>query len=99
LFARGRELEPVLEEAIHSLRGEPNVIDIRNFGLAAAVELEPRGDAPGTRAMEIFHKCYDNGVMIRYGGDVLAIGPPLTVSEDQMGVIVETMRDAIRSTA
>jgi beta-alanine--pyruvate transaminase len=98
LFARARELEPLLEDAIHSLRGEPNILDIRNFGMAAAIELAPRAGAPGVRAMEIFHKCYDNGVMIRHGGDVLAIGPPLTASEDQLGVIVETMRDAIRST-
>ncbi len=98
LFERARALEPVLEDAVHSLRGEPNVIDIRNCGLAAAIELAPREGAPSTRAMDIFHWCYDNGVMVRYGGDVIAIGPPLTISEGQIATIVDTIRQAIRAT-
>ena len=99
LFERARALEPVLEDAVHSLRGEQNVIDIRNCGLAAAIELAPReGAPPSTRAMDIFHWCYDNGVMVRYGGDVIAIGPPLTISEGQIATIVDTIRQAIRAT-
>ena len=99
LFARARALEPVLEDAAHSLRGEPNVIDIRNCGLAAAIELAPRDGAPGTRGMDVFHWCYDNGVMVRYGGDVIAIGPPLTISEGQIATIVDTIQQAIRATS
>jgi len=99
LFARARALEPVLEDAVHSLRGEPNVIDIRNCGLAAAIELAPRDGAPGTRGMDVFHWCYDNGVMVRYGGDVIAIGPPLTISEGQISTIVDTIQQAIRATS
>lgn len=97
LYARARELEPVLEDAIHALRGEANVIDIRNFGLAAAIEFAPREDAPSTRAMDVFHWCYDNGVMVRYGGDVIAIGPPLTISTAQIATIVDTLGRAIRA--
>lgn len=98
LFAQARSLEPVLEEAIHSLRGEANVIDTRNFGLAAAVELTPREGEPTTRAMDVFHWCYDHGVMVRYGGEVIAIGPPLTISAAQIGTIVDAIREAIRKT-
>ena len=99
MFARARALEPVIEDAVHSLSGEPNVIDIRNCGLAAAIELAPRDGAPSTRAMDVFHWCYDNGVMVRYGGDVIAIGPPLTISEGQITTIVDTIRQAIRATS
>lgn len=95
LFARARALEPVLEQAVHELRGERHIVDIRNCGLAAAFELEPRPGAPTTRAMDVFHRCYDNGVMVRYAGDVIAIGPPLTISEQQITQIVATIRDAI----
>ena len=95
LFARARALEPVLEQAVHELRGEWHIVDIRNCGLAAAFELEPRPGAPTTRAMDVFHRCYDNGVMVRYAGDVIAIGPPLTISEQQITQIVATIRDAI----
>ena len=97
LFARARALEPVLERAVHALRGERHIVDIRNCGLAAAFELEPRPGAPSLRAMDVFHRCYDNGVMVRYAGDVIAIGPPLTISERQITQIVEIIRDAVRA--
>ena len=99
LFKRARALEPIFEQAVHALRGESNVVDIRNCGLAAAIDLTPRDGAPSTRAMDVFHYCYDNGLMVRYGGDTIAIGPPLTISEDQLGMIVDTIHRAIRSTA
>ncbi len=97
LFARARALEPVFEQMVHELRDERHIVDIRNCGLAAAFELEPRPDAPTVRAMEVFHRCYDNGVMVRYAGDVIAIGPPLTISQGQIAQIVATIRDAIRA--
>ena len=99
LFERARKLEPVLEDAIHSLRDEPNVIDIRNIGLAAAVELAPIDGQASIRAMKIFHDCFDAGVMIRYTGDILAVGPPTTVGEEDIGRIVDTLREAIRANA
>ena len=99
LFERARALEPVLENAIHDLRDEPHVIDIRNFGLAAAVELEPRDGAPSARAMDVYHHCYDNGVLLRYGGDVIALGPPTTITEAHVETIVETLRAALRAVA
>jgi beta-alanine--pyruvate transaminase len=48
--------------------------------------------------MDVFHWCYDHGVMVRYGGEVIAIGPPLTISAAQIGTIVDTIREAIRKT-
>lgn len=97
LFERARALAPVLEDAIHSLRGEPHVIDVRNFGLAAAVELEPRAGAPATRAMEIFHHCFDHGAMVRYTSDIIALGPALIISETQIAQLVDQVRLAIRA--
>ncbi len=97
LFARGAALAPVLEDAMHSLRGEPHVIDVRNLGLAAAVELEPRAAAPTTRAMEIFHHCFDHGAMVRYSGDMIALGPALIISETQITQLVDLVRQAIRA--
>ena len=98
LFARARRLEPLLAERYIALRGEPNVIDIRNFGLAAAVELAPRADGVSLRAMEVFERCFEQGVMLRYTGDILALGPAPTASEDELGILVDTLRRAIRAT-
>ena len=99
LFERARSLEPVLADAMHSLRGEPHVIDVRNLGLAAAVELEPRAGAASTRAMEIFHHCFDHGAMVRYTGDMIAVGPALIISEAEIAQLVDTIRRAIRAVA
>ena len=98
LFARARGLEPLLAEAVHALRGEPNVIDIRNFGLAAAVELAPRGEGVALRAMEVFDRCFEQGLMLRYTGDILVLGPAATASEDELGIMVDILRRAIRAT-
>lgn len=97
LFQRGRELEPLLEDAMHSLKDESGVQDIRNFGLAAAIDLEPHPGAPSERAMKIFHHCFDHGLMVRYTADTIAVGPPLTVNAAEITEIVEKLKQAIRA--
>src|SRR3546814_7015238 len=69
LFSRAAELAPAWEEALHCLAEAPGVRDIRTIGLVAGIELEPRKDAPGKRALEIFHRCFDEGMLIRVTGD------------------------------
>src|SRR5258706_248165 len=64
LFQRARELEPVLEDAMHALKGEPNVIDVRNIGMAAAVELAPIPDKPGLRGLKTFEHALENSVYV-----------------------------------
>ncbi len=98
LFERARELEPYFAQAVHSLRDARHVIDIRNIGLAAAVELAPRPGAPTVRAMEVFHKAFDRGLLLRCTGDILAMSPPLIVSKGQIDEIVDGLRKAIDST-
>jgi beta-alanine--pyruvate transaminase len=91
LFNRARDLSPYWEEAMHALRGRRHVIDIRNLGLVAAIELEPRAGAPGARAMEAFHACFDQGVLIRVTGDVIALSPPLIIGKSQIDEIAERL--------
>lgn len=97
LFERARSLEGTFEEALHSLRGEPHVIDIRNFGLIGAVELEPIQGQPTARALELFRKCFDEGTIIRTTGDTLAFSPPLIIEESQIEETVESVRKALRA--
>jgi beta-alanine--pyruvate transaminase len=99
LFERSAAMAPVFEKAIHSLKGEPNVKDIRNLGLVGGIELESREGAPGTRAYDAFLKCFQNGVMVRFTGDTLAFSPPLIVEESHIDQIFETVRKAIREVA
>ncbi|MGA0582447.1 MAG: aspartate aminotransferase family protein [Castellaniella sp.] len=91
LFDRAKALSAAFEEAAHALKGRRHVIDVRNLGLVAGIELTPRPGAPGARAAEAFGKCFDQGVLVRYTGDILAVSPPLIVGEDQIGQIFETL--------
>ena len=99
LLTRGAQLQAYFGEAVHALKGLPNVIDIRNFGLVGAVELAPLAGEPGKRAFNIFLDCYDKGVMVRTTGDVVAISPPLIIERAQIDQIVDTLRGAIQRAA
>ena len=99
LFARAAALAPAFEDALHGLEDAPNVRDIRNIGLAGAVELEPRPDAPGARGSEVFATAFERGLLVRATGDTIAIGPPLVVSEEEIGIIAATLGDVLRRVA
>ncbi len=99
LPARARAMEGKFEDAVHSLHGAPNVIDIRNMGLVGGIELQPRAGKPGDRAMRVFHRCFDAGVLTRVTGDIIALSPPLIVEEPHLARMVETVGQAIRAEA
>ncbi|MDE2464356.1 MAG: aminotransferase class III-fold pyridoxal phosphate-dependent enzyme [Alphaproteobacteria bacterium] len=83
LFARARTLAPVLEEAVHDLKDAPGVIDIRNVGLAAAIDLEPDPKAPGRRGYDVMRRAFhEHDVVVRVSGDTIALAPAL-VAEAQ----------------
>jgi len=99
LAGRAMAMEGYFEDGAHSLNGLPNVIDIRNMGLVAGIELQPRVGKPTDRAMKIFHRCFDAGVLIRTTGDIIALSPPLIVERKHVDRIFETIGDAIRAEA
>jgi len=95
LFERAADLAPYWEDALHSLRGARHVIDIRNLGLIGGVELEPRPGKPTARALEAFRTCFDNGLLIRVTGDIIALSPPLIVEKNQIDQMVDTIRGVL----
>jgi len=97
LFNRARSLEDMFADALHSLKDEPYVIDVRNFGLIGAVELTPIEGQPTARAMGIFRDCFDKGLIIRTTGDTVAFSPPLIVKETQIEETIETIRASLRA--
>jgi beta-alanine--pyruvate transaminase len=99
LLTRAAALSPQWESAVHSLKGLPHVIDIRNYGLIGAVELEPRPGKPGARGYEVFVKCFERGLLVRMSGDVIALSPPLIIEPAQITRIVEILGEVIRATA
>ena len=99
LPARALAMEPYFENAAHSMKGLPNVIDVRNMGLVAGIELQPRPGAPTDRATRIFQRCFDNGVLIRTTADIVALSPPLIIENKHVDRIFEVLSDAIRAEA
>ncbi|WP_245615292.1 aspartate aminotransferase family protein [Muricoccus aerilatus] len=99
LPGRARAIEPYWEEAAHSLRSAPGVIDIRNLGLIAGIELAPREGKPGARAMDVFRRCFDDGVLVRVTGDIVALSPPLIIEKPHVDRLIGTLSDAIHAIA
>lgn len=100
LFDKAIELGDYWQEGIHSLKGLPNVIDIRNYGLIGAIELAPRPGAPSTRAYDAFtHAFHQGNLLLRVTGDVIALSPPLILEKTHIDRIFETLADTLRATA
>ena len=99
LFERAAGLIPYWQEAVHRLDGFPGVIDVRNFGFIAAVEFALRDGAPGARGKAVFHRSFDDGLLTRMSGDIIALSPPLIASEAQIDEIVDRLGAAITATA
>ena len=96
LFDRARELAPYFEGALHALKGVRHVVDIRNFGLMAGIELAPAPGKPGARGYQVFLKCFESGVLTRVAGDILALSPPLIISKQQIDEMVGTIGAVLR---
>ncbi|WP_027487536.1 aspartate aminotransferase family protein [Allorhizobium undicola] len=99
LLTRAAGLVEDWQEALHSLKGLPHVIDIRNLGLVGAIELEPRAAAPGTRAYDVFVDCFRSGLLIRVTGDIIALSPPLIIEKEQIATLVSILGDALKRAA
>ena len=97
LPGRSLAMEPYFEDAAHAMRDAPGVIDVRNIGLVAGIELAPRAGKPGMRAMEVFRTCFDQGVLTRVTGDIVALSPPLIVERPHVDRLFGTLADAIRA--
>ena len=97
LINRAATLAPVLEDAIHSLRGEALVTDIRNLGLAAAIDVAPVPGKPALRAYQVFEQALSRGLMLRFTGETLALAPPFISSEDEIRGAVSTLRESLQA--
>jgi beta-alanine--pyruvate transaminase len=100
LFERAKDLEPKWADAAMSLKGLPNVLDIRTVGLTCGIDIASRPDAVGKRAYDMMEKAFhEEGVMVRNMGDTLALTPPLIVSEDEVGEIFDKVGRVIKAVA
>ena len=97
LLTRGAEMGKYWEDALHSLRGLPHVIDIRNLGLIGAIELEPIAGSPTKRAFSAFVKAFESGILIRTTGEIIAMSPPLIVEKQHIDQLIGTLSGILKT--
>lgn len=97
LFNRAKSLSAYWEDAAHSLKATPHVIDIRNIGLVTGIELEPIPGKPGARAFDAYLKCFERGLLIRQTGDIIALSPPLIIEKPQIDEIFGILGEVLKT--
>ncbi|WP_136248706.1 aspartate aminotransferase family protein [Halomonas borealis] len=95
LIERVREMGPIFEDALHALKGTRYISDIRNYGLAGALQIEPYPNEPARRPYEIAMKCWDKGFYVRYGGDTIQLGLPFIVEREEIDRLINVLGEAI----
>ncbi|MEH6559002.1 MAG: aspartate aminotransferase family protein [Oceanicoccus sp.] len=95
LIQRAAEMAPILENAVHSLKGTKYISDIRNCGMAAGISIEAFPGEPARRPFEVAMKCWEKGFYVRNGGDCLAIAPPFTISREQIDALVNALGESL----
>ncbi len=96
IFENAKRLSGYWEDAVHSLKGARHVIDLRNIGLVAGIELEPRAGAPAQRGYEVFVRCYQQGLLVRAIGDIVALSPPLILKTSHIDEMFGILADALK---
>jgi beta-alanine--pyruvate transaminase len=99
LTRAGGEIGAYFADALHALKGEPHVIDVRNHGLVGGIELAPMAGEPTKRAFSVFLDCWQQGVLIRTTGDTIALSPPLIIERGHVDRLVDAIRTALRRVA
>jgi beta-alanine--pyruvate transaminase len=96
LLTRAKNMAPAFEQAVHSLRGLPHVIDVRNYGLVAGIELDPIAGSPGARAFGVYLKCFERGLLIRTTGDIIALSPALIIEPKHIDELIDILTQALK---
>ena len=97
LLTRASELAPYWQDAVHSLKGLPHVIDIRNIGLIGAIEFDPIPDEPSQRAHARFVEAFNRGLLVRATGDTIALSPPLIIEKREIDQLFEIFGSVLKS--
>jgi beta-alanine--pyruvate transaminase len=97
LLTRAGEMSGYWADAVHSLKGLPHVIDLRNLGLIGAIELQPIAGKPGARGFDLFLRAFEQGLLVRVTGDIVALSPPLIIEKTHIDEIFGRLASILRS--
>lgn len=96
LFERANSLAPYWEDAVHSLKWSPHVIDVRNLGLVAGIELASIAGQPSARAYDCMVRCFEQGLLIRTTGDIIALSPPLILEKQHIDQMIDLLSNVLK---
>ena len=99
LAEKAAALAPHFETVLHGLKGLKHVTDIRNYGLAGAVQIAALPGEPARRPYEIAMHCWKAGFYVRFGGDTLQFGPHFISEREDLDRLMNAVADAIQATA
>jgi beta-alanine--pyruvate transaminase len=99
LFDRVGKIAGIWQQGVHSLKGLPHVADLRNIGLLAGIDLEPRPGAPGARGTAVNQACFEAGILVRNAADTLMVSPPFVIAEEQIQTFFSTLANVLQKTA
>ena len=101
VIAQNRERSRVMAEALTPLRDHPQVLEVRQTGMVAAIELV-RDKATRTpydwrerRGLAIFQAALKRGLLLRPIGNVVYFMPPYIITPEQIRWMVATAAEAI----
>ncbi len=87
---------PYFEDLLHEqLSEKPFVTDVRNYGFAGAITLEAAGDEPLKRPFELAMAMWEQGVLVRYGGDTIQMAPHFVMQRPELERLVGTLSDCL----
>jgi beta-alanine--pyruvate transaminase len=96
LLTRANDMADYWADGVHSLKGLPHVIDLRNLGLIGAVELEPIPGKPGLRGYNTFVRAFEKGLLLRVTGDIIAMSPPLIIEKQHIDQVFGILGDVLK---
>jgi beta-alanine--pyruvate transaminase len=97
ILEHAKGMQAYWEDALHSLRGLPHVIDLRSVGIIAGIELEPIPGKPGARAFSAFKKAFADGILIRVTGDIIALSPPLVLEKQHIDELFGKLANVLKN--
>lgn len=95
LVQQVKEMSPLFEEAVHSLRSAPFVEDIRNYGFAGGLTLAHYPGEPLRRPFEVGLKCFEKGFYVRWGADTIQLAPPFISSKEQIDALINAVGESL----
>lgn len=97
IWENAKKMEKPFEDAMHSLKGKPRIVDIRNCGILAGIQIEDHPDKndPGKHCRDVAYELFRRGIMVRYTGPNICVSPPLTMDQNHLDEIVTKIGDVL----